>query len=322
VARADDEPFGNASAVPTYCCARLARADGIHVMLAGDGGDEIFGGNTRYAKQTLFEAYRLVPGPLRAGFVEPLLGIPGLSRVPGVRKALSYVRQARVPLPDRLESYNFLVRERLAEILDGDFLSVISPEQPFEVMREVYERTASGSAVNRMMHLDLKQTLADNDLRKVTRMCSLAGIDVRYPLLDEEMVAFSGLVPSSQKVRGTRLRPFFKAALADLLPPEIIAKQKHGFGLPFGLWLRAHRGLRELAYDSLSDLGKRGFLRSSYIDGLLSRHATQDASYFGVMIWVLMMLEQWLQASAGSRTPGPPERKPNGAIAVAAERQD
>ncbi len=296
IAGACDEPFGNASVVPAHFCARLARDEGIRALLAGDGGDEIFGGNARYAKQRVFEAYGLVPEALRKGLVEPLLlRLPGADRLPPARKLASYVRQARVPLPDRLETYNFLVREELAAMLEPDFLASVSPDHPFALMREVYGRTASASAVNRMMHLDLKLTLADNDLRKVNVACRLAGIEARYPMLDDAMVALSGEVPPSGKVRGVRLRPFFKDALRDFLPAEILAKEKHGFGLPFGLWMREHRALHELAADSLARFGRRGFLRPGYIDTLLANHRSGHASYYGVMVWVVMMLEQWLE---------------------------
>ncbi|MCX7894146.1 MAG: asparagine synthetase B [Burkholderiales bacterium] len=201
IAGASDEPFGNASVVPAYFCARLARSEGIGVLLAGDGGDEIFGGNARYAKQKVFEAYRLVPKALRERLVEPLLlNLPGADRVAPIRKLRSYVRQARVPLPDRLETYNFLVREELGAMLEPDFVASVSPEHPFALMREVYGRAASASAVNRMMHLDLKLTLADNDLRKVNVACRLAGIDARYPMLDDAVVALSGEVPPAGKV--------------------------------------------------------------------------------------------------------------------------
>ena len=296
IANAYDEPFGNASAVPTYLCANRAREDGVDVMLAGDGGDEIFGGNARYARQKVFEAYRLIPASVRKRLLEPLLGFRAFERIPRAAKVMNYVRQARVPLPDRLESYNFLNREGLAEIFEPEFLAAISPEQPFALMREVYERTASESAVNRMMHLDLKLTLADNDLRKVTRMCAVAGIDVRYPFLDEEMVEFSGRVPASEKVKRLRLRHFFKESLKEFLPHETITKAKHGFGLPFGVWLSGNKLLYELAGDSILKFGRRGWLRPAYLEGLVDHRMREHASYYGVMVWVILMLEQWLQA--------------------------
>ncbi|MDX1250972.1 MAG: asparagine synthase [Gammaproteobacteria bacterium] len=296
IARAYDEPFGNASAVPTYFCAKKAHDDGIRLMLAGDGGDEIFGGNARYAKQKIFELYFTVPGTLRNGLLEPLAFLPGAKYLPPVQKLQSYIRQAKVPLPDRLEAYNFLHRSPLANIFDAGFLEQIDQQDPVALMRDAYQRTASKSPINRMMHLDLKQTLADNDLRKVNRMCELAGVEVRYPLLDEAMVEFSADVPAALKVKGFKLRYFFKEALRDFLPQETITKTKHGFGLPFGLWMNEHAPLRDLACDSLASFKQRGYLKPAYLDHLIEQHRTGHASYYGVMIWVVMMLEQWMQA--------------------------
>ncbi len=294
IAAAYDEPFGNASAVPTYFCALKAKEAGIDVMLAGDGGDEIFGGNTRYATQKVFEAYGYIPALLRHGLIEPLAA--RLPRVPPLSKAASYVRQARVPLPDRLETYNFLHSVALDTIFTPDFLSAVDPESPLTIMREVYSRTASDSTLNRMLHLDWKQTLADNDLRKVNRMCELAGVEVRYPLLDERMVAFAAMLPPHYKVKGLKLRWFFKEALSDFLPQEILTKSKHGFGLPFGVWMQQHPPLQQLAYDSLAAFRRRGFVKPDYLDHLVAQHRSGHASYYGVMIWVLMMLELWLAA--------------------------
>jgi len=146
-----------------------------------------------------------------------------------------------------------------------------------------------------MLHLDLKFTLADNDLRKVSRMCEAAGVEVRYPLLDEALVEFSGQLPVSYKVRGQRLRWFFKEALKDLLPREIITKSKHGFGLPFGVWALSHAPLRELVDDSMNKFEDRGYLRPEYIHGIRKQHAEEHPTYFGKMIWVMLMLEQWLE---------------------------
>jgi asparagine synthase (glutamine-hydrolysing) len=290
-----DEPFANASIVPAYLCARFARFDGTSRLLAGDGGDEIFGGNERYATQGVFERYGRVPGLLRRGFIEPVAAlVPFGSRISPVRKARSYIAQAKVPLPDRFETYNFLQRTPLAEVFEPDFLDAVDAASPLDNLREVYARTASAATINRMMHLDLKITLADNDLRKVNQACGLAGVDVVYPLLDAEMLEFAARVPPGMQVHGGSLRWFFRRALDDFLPREILRKTKHGFGLPVGIWTAEHAPLRDLAGDSIAALRRRHILQPAYIDWLQEKHTGEHASYYGVMLWVLVMLEQWL----------------------------
>ena len=296
IARSYDEPYANESAVPTFFCARQAAGDGVTTMLAGDGGDEIFGGNERYAKQMLFEHYARLPVLLRSQLIEPLAnGIPGGDALWPVRKLRSYIRQASIPLPERMESYNFIYRQPLDEMFEADFLALINPELPKQMLQETYFRASSEHPINRMLHLDLKFTLADNDLRKVSRMCEAAGIRVRYPLLDETLVIFSAQLPRHYQVRGQQLRWFFKAALKDLLPRKIITKSKHGFGLPFGVWALSHAPLKELVDDTLNKFEHRGYLKRQYIHTIRRQHARDQSTYFGKMIWVMLMLEQWLE---------------------------
>jgi asparagine synthase (glutamine-hydrolysing) len=291
-----DEPFANESAVPTYFCAKMAAGKGFRVMLAGDGGDEIFGGNERYSKQKVFEAYHRIPALLRKGLIEPLAHLPGMSALLPARKAQSYIRQANIPLPERMESYNFIYRQPLDEMFTVDFLAKVNAQQPGALLKEVYDRADSGSYINRMLHLDIKFTLADNDLRKVGAMTEAAGIDVRYPLLDDAMMDFSGDVPPDWKVKGQYLRWFFKTALKGFLPDEIINKSKHGFGLPFGVWACDYAPLRERIDIKLAALKRRNILQPAYIDHIRQEHLTAHATYFGRAVWMLMMLEEWLEA--------------------------
>lgn len=296
IAKAYDEPFGNASAVPAYYCAKLAKADGIEALLAGDGGDELFGGNERYAKQKIFELYQEIPKVLRELVIEPtVFKLPFAHQVWPLAKTQSYIKQAKVPLPDRLESYNFLNRTPLLDIFEEDFLNTVSANEPLQYLRETYTRAAANSALNRMLFMDWKFTLADSDLRKVSRMCELAGVDVHYPLLEQELLEFSTELPTSLKLRNFQLRYFFKHALKDFLPGEILAKKKHGFGLPFGLWLDKHPRLREISQESLESICQRGIIKPTFIKSL-ELNQQQYPSYYGVMIWVLVMLEYWLQS--------------------------
>jgi len=291
-----DEPFGNASVVPAYLRARHARREGIERLLASDGGGAIFGGNARYANQWAFELYGQVSDSLRSRLIEPLVfSLPGGDQVAPVRKLRSFIHQAKVPLPDRLEIDNFLNCSPLSEIFVADFLAAVDPAHPLADLRAAYRRTNAQSSVNRMMHLDLKIALADNDLRKMNHACGLAGVDVRYPLLDQEMMVFAAAVPPEMQVQRTKLRWFFKQALADLVPREIIDKKKHGIDLPVGLWMVEYQPLRELTETSLASLRERGIVKPSYLDWLGEQHQGTHASNHGIMRWVLVMLEQWLQ---------------------------
>jgi asparagine synthase (glutamine-hydrolysing) len=296
IANAYGNPYGNSSAVPAYYCARRAKEDHVDVLLAGDGGDELFGGNARYARQWLFSLYDRVPRGLRDSLVEPLLfAIPAGERLFGVRKLRSYIRQAALPMPDRLESYNLLNHVGSEELFSPAFLCEVDQQHPTTLLRQMYQEVRANDIVNRMMGLDLRITLADNDLPKVTRMCELAGAEARFPLLDDELVSFAASLPANLKLKRTQLRFFFKEALRDFLPAATLSKTKHGFGLPFGLWLYSNQGLKELAADNLSDLAARGIIRKRFVDDLMHVLLPQHPQYYGTLVWVLMMLEQWFQ---------------------------
>lgn len=293
IAAVHDQPFGNSSAVPTYYCAKLARDDGVDTLLGGDGGDELFGGNARYATQYLYSLYSDLPQPLRHGVLEPVLGL--LPAVGIVGKARRYMAHASLPMPERYDHYNLLQRLGPETVFTSDFLDTVSRAAPAQQMAQAYRSSDGNSLINRMLAFDFKYTLADNDLPKVVRCSELAAVEARFPLLHDEVVAFSARLAPDLKLRGARLRYFFKKALEDFLPPEIIRKSKHGFGLPFGRWLQTHAPLRDLAFQSLSDLRKRHIVSAHFIDQLTGVHVKSHADYYGTMVWILMMLEQWLK---------------------------
>ncbi len=289
-----DQPFGNSSALPAYYCARVAHEDGVRRLLAGDGGDELFGGNTRYAKQTVFSWWDRVPGPLRGGLLEPVLGSP-LGRLPLLKKGASYIEQARVPMPDRLQSYNLLTRLGQAQVLEQDFLRRVDTLAPQKQQRQVWATTQGAHLVDRMLAFDWRYTLADTDLPKVVGTTGLAGMQVGFPMLDDGLLAFAQRLPPSFKLKGLQLRWFFKEALKGFLPDEIITKKKQGFGLPFGVWAIKDAGLGALAADSLGSLAGRGIVRADFIQSLLTQRLREHPGYYGEMVWILIMLEQWLR---------------------------
>jgi asparagine synthase (glutamine-hydrolysing) len=298
VAASYDQPFGNSSAVPAWYCARMAKQDGIDKLLAGDGGDELFGGNSRYAKQRIFGIYDALPGILRKGLAEPLTDTGLFDRIPLLKKGASYVRQARVPMPDRMQTYNLLMRMGLDQVFPADFLARIESGAPARHQHETYNACPPASLVNKMLFYDWRYTLAENDLPKVIGSARLANVDVGFPLLDDRLLDFSLKLPTSYKLKGLKLRWFFKEALRGFLPDEILVKKKHGFGLPFGPWAVSHAPLNQLAAESLHSLADRGYVRGEFIDTLLKEHLPAHPGFYGELVWIMTMLEQWLRAHA------------------------
>jgi asparagine synthase (glutamine-hydrolysing) len=293
LSRAFDEPFGNSSAVPTYYCAKMAKEHGVKLMLAGDGGDEIFAGNSRYVDQRVFALYDRIPWALRAYLIEPVVfGLPGFDRWALGRKARGYIRRAKIPMPERLETYNFYGNTPLREVFTSDILSAIDPSEPTANLREVYERAASSAMLQRMLHLDLKITLADNDLRKVGRACDIIGMPVAYPFLDDDVAEFSAQIPASLLIRRFSRRWFFKRAMRQILPPETLAKPKHGFGMPYEEWPRKDRELREIVIEYLASFRQRHYLHPDFLNRVIKGDET---GAYSEQVWDIVMLELWFR---------------------------
>ncbi|SNY51642.1 asparagine synthase (glutamine-hydrolysing) [Arsukibacterium tuosuense] len=289
-----NEPFGNSSAMAAYICAKVAQQDGIKVLLAGDGGDEIFAGNERYFKQKVFERYNALPSPLQA-LLNLALDNPVADKMPGVKKASSYVRQAKVPLPDRLDSYNFVNRFDLRQMFSPEILQQVDANLPAQQKRERYNACSADNAVDKMMYLDWKFTLADNDLVKVNQMCQLAGVEVRFPLFEKEVVDFSCTVPASLKAPGQKLRDFYKNSFRGFLPDETLSKSKHGFGLPFGVWMKQRPDLQHIALDAMQSFKQRNILQPSFVDQAIDTFEKGHSGYYGELVWIIVVLELWLQ---------------------------
>ena len=298
VAASYDQPFGNSSALPAYCLGLMARADGYDKLLAGDGGDELFGGNARYAKQKVFELYQAIPAAIRSSLIEPVAGAGWASRIPGVSKACSYVEQARMSPLARTEQYNLLQRLGQDSVLGPQFRALTDADAPLQLRRRVWDGVRADTVLDHELGFDWRFTLADNDLPKVIGTTSLAGLDVGFPLLNEDLIAIALSLPDAMKLKGFKLRWFFKDALRGFLPDEILTKKKHGFGLPFGHWALSDPALRTLSRDSVHGLVDRGILRRGFVDALFGELLPAHPGYYGEMVWIGMMLEQWLRANA------------------------
>jgi asparagine synthase (glutamine-hydrolysing) len=246
----------------------MAREAGVDTLLAGDGGDELFAGNERYAADKRFALYQSIPAWIRKGLIEPAIRLlpqnDSKVSLPG-----RYVRRASIPLPRRIFSYNFLLTQPPEEMFEPDLLRSVPPETWLDVVEGHFKSAQASSDLNRLLYLDVKMTLADNDLRKVLGTAELAGVRARFPLLDYRLAELSGRVPTALK--------------------------KHGFGVPVALWFLQDQRLKTLVKDVLTDsrTRQRGYFRPSFLDHLLHLHQGNDAHYYGEIIWYLVALELW-----------------------------
>lgn len=292
-----DEPYANASAIPTYFCAKVAKERGVGILYAGDGGDELFAGNQRYADQHLFEYYHKLPAWLREPILKPLIFSMAdkLKWGPFV-KGKKYIQRASIPYDERITSYDFFKVVPIHEFIEDDLSEAVGKDfNPYEIFSDYYRKAPAQNNLDRHLYIDWILTLADNDLIKVTRMTEATGVTVRYPFLDHKIAEFSVKVPAHIKMRGTKLRSFQKNTYADLLPLEIRTKKKHGFGLPIPIWLRTDKGLNEMMLDlvlSPQSL-QRGYFKKRALEKLIKDHKTDESSFSGTVVWSLMVLELW-----------------------------
>jgi len=289
-----DEPFANSSAVGAYYCALMARQAGMDTLLAGDGGDELFAGNERYLRDKYLGLYSSLPTWSRSGLVDPLINL-----LPENGSWLSlprrYVRRAKVPNPRRFFSYNFFLNLNPEEAFLPEFLAQAPPERWLEIAERHFRAAKAESSLNRQLYLDVKVTLADNDLRKVAGTAELAGIRVRFPLLDDRLAEFSGRIPTSLKLKGFQKRYIFKQAMKGILPDKVLYKKKHGFGVPLALWLSQDQRLRVWMQDLLGDTRtrQRGYFRPAFFHQLLDKHHGEQPGFYGEIVWYLLVLELW-----------------------------
>jgi len=204
---------------------------------------------------------------------------------------------------ERIISYDFWTVVPPPAFATADLITSAGAYRPSSHVLRQYERARAATPLDRHLYLDLKVTISDNDVIKVTRMCERAGVAVRFPFLDERVIDVATRVPARLKMRGRELRTFFKDAFRDLLPAETRAKTKHGFGLPISGWLRSDPGLHAMMRDLvLSPRSvQRGYFRREALEDLVRRHEADATPYYGTVLWNLMVIELWHRRVLDSR---------------------
>jgi asparagine synthase (glutamine-hydrolysing) len=200
-----------------------------------------------------------------------------------------------MPNPRRILSYHFLLNTEASEVFEPDFLAQAPESSWLSIAEQHFHAPLASSELNRLLYLDVKMTLADNDLRKVSGTAELAGVRVRYPLLDTRLVELSGRIPANLKLRGMEKRYIFKQAMKGLLPDKVLFKKKHGFGVPLGEWFLHDGRLKAFVGDVLNDprTKQRGYFRPGFLKQLIGLHQQEHAGFYGEIVWYLVALELW-----------------------------
>jgi asparagine synthase (glutamine-hydrolysing) len=296
IARVFDEPFGNSSAAGAHHCAKLAGEAGVRTMLSGDGGDELFAGGSDYVLMQRFELFGRLPATLRAGIASTLERLPWIDRVPTLERARRYVRRARIPMPARIRSYEYLTPSTYPDVFTPEFLGSIDPRGALGSVEHTYALAGSADELHRHLHLAMCTVVADNDVPKVRRSCELEGIEARFPLLDDALHEFVASVPSNVLVKHLHERALYRDALRGFLPAAIIDKRKHCFTHPLRVWLGEPSPLRHAVVESLQRFAHRGIVRADLLDRLIVEPALAARPEMTRLMWYMAVLERWLQS--------------------------
>jgi asparagine synthase (glutamine-hydrolysing) len=284
-----DQPFGDSSAVPTFLLSELTRGH-VTVALSGDGGDEGFAGYERFAAGLAARRFAALPAPVRAAVSGGVSLLPPRALRGRGASLQRFIRVAATGLPDAYRSWISFVQDHEREaMLDGR-----ADDWALEDYRAIWESSAGAAPLDRLLDLNLRTYLPDDLLVKTDRMSMAHGLEVRCPFLDTELLSFAARLPPRLKARGVTLKRVLKAAVDDLLPPEIIQRPKRGFGVPLDRWFR--EDLQGYVAGTLGAPNARvkEHLVPEVVDGVLAEHAAGTRNH-GHALWTLLTLEVFLR---------------------------
>jgi asparagine synthase (glutamine-hydrolysing) len=284
-----NEPYADASAIPTYYLSQLARRH-VTVALNGDAGDENFAGYRRYITPAAAARF---------------------DRLPAVFRGMIRGAVRRAPAPDSPDSVVYRGRQWLRRVSDtaaGRYsrrVMMFEPELKDEICEpgfgaagarrlliDAFEGSDATELVDALLDVDVSYYLSDCLLVKVDIATMAHGLEGRSPMLDHEFMEFAASLPADFKLRGTTTKYIFKQALRGLLPPDIIDRPKKGFSVPLDLWFRNE--LRDMSGDLLLDgrLAQRGYFKPGRVQKMLEEHWNGAAPWHN-QLWTILMLESW-----------------------------
>ncbi|MBK9317050.1 MAG: asparagine synthase (glutamine-hydrolyzing) [Acidobacteria bacterium] len=291
-----DEPLGDGSLIPTYLLSRFTR-EHVTVALGGDGGDEFLAGYPTYGAHRIARLYRMLPGFLRHGMIEPLV-----RRLPVSTENLSFdfkakrfIAGANLPPGTRHAVWmGSFTAEQQHSLLRREVLEMHSDDEVFEEIRpyDSQDRSPNIDLIERMMEMDADLYLSECVLFKVDRASMAASLETRAPFLDHTLIEFMTQLPLGMKLRGLNGKYILKQAMRGELPAEVLRRPKKGFGMPVAKWLKGE--LRPFVRDAFSRerLEQRGLFNPDWVECLLDEHE-QGVADHRKLIWTLLMFEVW-----------------------------
>lgn len=285
------QPFGDASAVPTYLVSKLAR-EHVTVCLSGDGGDESFAGYWRAQSGVYAARYgALVPGVIRKRVVPFLARLLGSA---GTR--LAAMNQLSLGIPGAGFTNALSWHELLGEAAGPALRPGLNHDRiGCRVGRSVEREHAT--VLQRLLLDDLQVQLPDAYLTKVDVASMAASLEVRAPLLDVSVLETAWTLPDQMKLHWGQRKWLLKRIAARLVPPEVVYRQKMGFAMPLSLWFKAELGnvLERLMTGSVAD--REGWIDSKRVVRELQEHrsGTRDSH---TRLWLMMWLELWFRIVA------------------------
>ena len=282
-----DEPFADSSSIPTYLVSQFA-AEHVKVVLSGDGGDELFGGYHSFFEVEKLSRYDAIPQVCR----QALGAVAGALPYSAYGKNFLYSLSRPHPLERYFEyiSFNsFLLRK---QVLQPEWVN--PPGMGF--LRATFGDsilTDDHDCMSQAMYFEATAKLTGDILTKVDRMSMANSLEVRCPLLDQELAALANTIPNNWKTRGGKGKLILLEALSDTLPAELLNRPKRGFSVPLDVWFRGP--LREYVGDNLhaKRFLDRGIVSEPHLDAMLAEHWSGRRQNSG-FIWLLLVLELWL----------------------------
>ena len=293
-----DEPFADASAIPTYYVSQMARQK-VTVALSGDGGDETFAGYIqRYLMNRTENRIRSrLPRFFRSHVLCHLAdAYPRLDTFPRPLRLKSFLTNLSTSAEEayfRDMSFYFLP-EMKGNLYRPEMSEELKDHDVYEHLRRHFAKNHNPDITTRVQYVDIKSYLPEDILVKVDRMSMAHSLEVRSPILDHKLIELAGKLPSRLKLNGKESKYILKKAMRDRLPEDILYRKKQGFCVPLAQWLRGE--LREFTNEKLfsSSSKSRVYFNEAYMRQLWDAHLSgrQDNS---APLWGLLMFELWQQ---------------------------